>query len=173
VILLSVYAFFAFISAAHADGRTRFCQVVVEHQPAPDVAYQPGVDVSGNPVVSADVVPASVQNQPIEIPITIDFAQQLNLPQDMEMSGRVAALTVYPDGKVAYNGHMLEPTTQTLCANALPANDGQNTLDPVISPSDHNPLDNVLQKAISNDSGSEQKPEQGTSLENSDQPSPR
>lgn len=168
---LQFYLFAALVALtvpAHADGRTRFCQILVEHQPAPDVAYQPGVDVNGNPVVPADVAPTPVQSQPIEIPITIDFVQQLNLPQDMEMSGKVAALTVYPDGKVAYNGRMLEPTTQTLCADNNAGNDGQNVPDPVISP-----LDDVLKKAITNDASTEQGAGPKTDLENSDQSNPR
>jgi hypothetical protein len=33
-------------------------RVLTEHRPAPDVAYQPGVDVRGRPVVGADLNPA-------------------------------------------------------------------------------------------------------------------
>jgi hypothetical protein len=45
----------------------RDCERLVRHQPGPDVAYQPGVDVHGRPVVPADLG----GGQPIELPDVI------------------------------------------------------------------------------------------------------
>ena len=54
------------------------CSRLISHTPAPDVAYTPGVDVRGRPVVSADADPAraafakKVLPEVLEIPITIN-----------------------------------------------------------------------------------------------------
>ncbi|KIL99011.1 hypothetical protein CCC_02461 [Paramagnetospirillum magnetotacticum MS-1] len=54
------------------------CSRVISHTPAPDVAYKPGVDVRGKPVVSADTDPGreafakKVLPEVLEIPITIN-----------------------------------------------------------------------------------------------------
>jgi hypothetical protein len=54
------------------------CSRLIQHQPAPDVAYKPGVDVRGRPVVSADADPAAAEfarkvlPEVLEIPITIN-----------------------------------------------------------------------------------------------------
>ncbi|WP_148293567.1 hypothetical protein [Azospirillum sp. B4] len=52
------------------------CQWVVRHEPAPDVAYQPGVDVNGDPVAPADLAggPRMRLPQRIEIPLTARLA---------------------------------------------------------------------------------------------------
>jgi hypothetical protein len=142
---------------AHASGRKRFCEVAVSHHPAPDVNYQAGVDVNGNLVVPADTDPAIIQSQqPIEIPITIDFAQELGLSPSKEMAGHIAALQVYSDGSVSYNGTKIEPTVMTLCAEPIEhsstpsANDGQD-LPPALG----SPLNDVINKAINNDAKSQ------------------
>ncbi len=54
------------------------CSRLIQHTPAPDVAYKPGVDVRGRPVVSADADPAQAEfakkilPDVLEIPITIN-----------------------------------------------------------------------------------------------------
>jgi hypothetical protein len=54
------------------------CSRVIQHSPAPDVAYKPGVDVRGKPVVGADTDPGReafarrVLPEVLEIPITIN-----------------------------------------------------------------------------------------------------
>ena len=54
------------------------CSRLIQHIPAPDVAYKPGVDVHGRPVVSADADPAQAEfarkilPDVLEIPITIN-----------------------------------------------------------------------------------------------------
>jgi hypothetical protein len=55
------------------------CQWAVKHEPAPDVAYQPGVDVNGDPVVPADLDGGARLQMPqrIEIPLTARLAQLL------------------------------------------------------------------------------------------------
>lgn len=52
------------------------CEGLAPHEPAPDVAYQPGVDVEGNPVAPADVAgsdpllgPDHEYRIPLEVPL--------------------------------------------------------------------------------------------------------
>lgn len=52
------------------------CRRLVPHQAQDDVAYQPGVDVNGNPVVPADIEPVLGQIQPPD-EIVIDFGLDL------------------------------------------------------------------------------------------------
>lgn len=52
------------------------CRRLVQHQARNDVAYQPGVDVNGNPVVPADIEPILGQIQPPD-EVVIDFGVDL------------------------------------------------------------------------------------------------
>jgi hypothetical protein len=50
-------------------------RLFVDHRPAPDVAYRPGVDVHGRPVAGADLNPAPQ----IRVPETVAFDVAVNL----------------------------------------------------------------------------------------------
>ncbi len=50
-------------------------RLFVEHRPAPDVAYRPGVDVHGRPVVGADLNPTPQ----IRVPETVAFDVAVDL----------------------------------------------------------------------------------------------
>src|SRR5574338_1069074 len=58
------------------------CERLVRHEPAPDVAYQPGVDVHGNPVVPADLGGGSQIELPdvIYIPIEVLLQDRFHIP---------------------------------------------------------------------------------------------
>ena len=58
------------------------CQRLVRHEPAPDVAYQPGVDVHGRPVVPADLGGGSQIELPdvIYIPIEVLLQDRFHIP---------------------------------------------------------------------------------------------
>lgn len=60
---------------------TEDCRQIVTHEPADDVAYLPGVDVSGNPVVPADLGGGYGITAPEEVTIDIrlDLAERLPL----------------------------------------------------------------------------------------------
>lgn len=47
------------------------CRLVEVHKPAPDVAYQPGVDVNGRPVAPADLGGGSPVTGPSEVSIQL------------------------------------------------------------------------------------------------------
>lgn len=70
------------------------CRYLPRHRPAPDVAYQPGVDVKGRPMAPADLpgsAGAAATPQRFEIPVTLDFARRmgLRLPTGGGMAGAV------------------------------------------------------------------------------------
>lgn len=62
---------------------TSFCQALVKHVPDADVAYQPGVDVHGKPVVPADLDSGYNIALPdeITIPLTVDLKSFLKLDE--------------------------------------------------------------------------------------------
>lgn len=97
-----------------------FCQALVKHVPDADVAYQPGVDVHGKPVVPADLPGTNTLQiqQPITIPLTAGLMKILNFPttsfpfNTMERTDiNLGTLTVDGD-KVFYNGQPLSDEQQ-------------------------------------------------------------
>ncbi|HEX9791510.1 MAG TPA: hypothetical protein VGA60_12680 [Kiloniellales bacterium] len=88
------------------------CDRLVEHRPAPDVAYQPGVDVNGQPVVPADLnggIQIAVP-ETIRIPITVDLFNRFGIPANpdsFEAEAEVGVVT-YRDGRATFNGQPLQ-----------------------------------------------------------------
>jgi hypothetical protein len=93
------------IKATPADCR----RVLVEHRPAADVAYQPGVDVRGRPVVGADLNPAPQ----FRVPETVAF----DIAVDLKKFGIASTSPLFQpnfklgdvrmdvaSGRVLYNG---------------------------------------------------------------------
>jgi len=96
------------IRATPADCR----RVLTEHRPAPDVAYQPGVDVRGRPVVGADLNPAPQ----FQVPDSVAF----DIAVDLKKYGIAATSPLFQpnfklgevrmdvaSGRVLYNGQPL------------------------------------------------------------------
>jgi len=97
------------------------CQSLVKHVPSADVAYQPGVDVSGKPVAPADVpggTPLALP-QKITIPLTLNLANTLHLDTSQYPASNFGAgteawlgtLTVEGD-HVSFNGKPLSNEQQ-------------------------------------------------------------
>jgi hypothetical protein len=88
------------------------CSRLVQHVPAPDVAYQPGVDVRGRPVAPADL-PGTVR---IDVPETITFdvaadLRRFGLPPFSplyEPNVPLGRVTVERDGRAYFNGQPLQ-----------------------------------------------------------------
>jgi hypothetical protein len=85
------------------------CRALAVHQPAPGVAYTPGVDVRGRPVVGADLDPA-----PRFLPPTLSFDLNVDLAPYLPAGSRlsmpqmgVGRVTLGPDGKVMFNGQQV------------------------------------------------------------------
>jgi hypothetical protein len=98
------------------------CRALTAHQPAPDVAYRPGVDATGRPVAPADLGGAP-QPSPLAGSFVFDLNADLRpyLPpgsalfQPQLSVGRVA---IAPDGAVLFNGRPLNPADRAALAAA-------------------------------------------------------
>lgn len=90
------------------------CRRLERHVPAPDVAYQPGVDVRGKPVAPADLpggASAPVPNLHVEV--TADMARHFGiaLPDRLGRSAVIGTITV--DGnRSTFNGQPLSAEAQ-------------------------------------------------------------
>jgi hypothetical protein len=69
-------------AAADVAISERDCERLVKHEPAPDVTYQPGVDVHGRPVAPADLNGGNQIELPdvIYIPIEVFVKDKYNIP---------------------------------------------------------------------------------------------
>lgn len=87
------------------------CVDFVRHEPAPDVAYRPGVDSRGRQVTPADLGDHPPIELPKEfaIPITVDLADRLGLPAGSRLFEPQTNIgtVVYRDGKAWFNGREL------------------------------------------------------------------
>lgn len=102
------------VPAFAADGPEllpEVCQMMVAHEPAPDVAYKPGVDIQGKPVVEADIVPSPVTvPDKISFDITVDLAQYvgLNVPAGVKGDAKVGTILVDKGGHITFNDRPVE-----------------------------------------------------------------
>jgi hypothetical protein len=88
------------------------CLRLVKHRPEPGVAYQPGVDVRGDPVEGADLYdrPQIELPERLRIPIEVDLGARYGLPGDDSFKGDVQVGTVEVDletGRATFNGQPL------------------------------------------------------------------
>jgi hypothetical protein len=94
-------------------------QLVVKHEPAPDVTYQPGVDVHGNAVAPADLNGGSQLKLPdvIYIPLEVLIQDKYGIPANSvlyEAKAQVGVVAVRGD-KVYYEDQLLnDPETVAL-----------------------------------------------------------
>ncbi len=98
------------------------CAQVVKHQPAADVAYQPGVDAHGNAVAPADLPGTPTLALPPEIPvlISVDLQDRYHLPANSalyEGNAGIGVAMVDMNGNVTFNGKPLtDPESSALAA---------------------------------------------------------
>jgi len=88
------------------------CDRLVAHQPAPDVAYQPGVDVNGRPVAPADLdggIQIAVP-ETIRIPVEVDLFDRFGIPVNPDLFAADAQVgeVTYQDGRAYFNGQPLQ-----------------------------------------------------------------
>jgi hypothetical protein len=113
--------------AAAEDGavqiRREDCARLVKHVPDPDVAYQAGVDVNGNPVAPADLDGGYQVALPdvIWIPITVLLQDRFGIPANSALykgEALIGVAAISLDGeKVTFNGQELtSPEAQALAA---------------------------------------------------------
>ena len=89
------------------------CAALVAHWPAPGVAYRPGVDVRGRPVMPADLEPHRLAlPEIITIDITVELFERLGIPPQGEANYggevRVGVVELDAGGRLTLNG---EPIT--------------------------------------------------------------
>jgi hypothetical protein len=94
-VVFSVLAWAAPAGAEIAISR-RDCERLVRHEPAPDIAYQPGVDVHGRPVAPADLGGGSQIELPdvIYIPIEVLVEGQYGIPANSVLYDATALVGV-------------------------------------------------------------------------------
>ena len=88
------------------------CARLVEHVPAPDVAYQPGVDAYGRAVAPADLNSGAQIQAPeiLRIPIEIDLFDRFGIPANPALyeSDIPIGEVVYRNGRLSFNGRPLQ-----------------------------------------------------------------
>ena len=106
------------------------CAVLAKHQPRPDVAFQPGMDVHGKPVAPADLQdgpPALMLPDKIQFDITVNpLTYGNNIAGQGTATNRftqtqlpVAHVAIDPlTGTTSLNGQRLEPQAQRMVGEA-------------------------------------------------------
>ena len=94
-LVLLLVAWTAPASAEIAISR-KDCQRLVNHEPAPDVTYQPGVDVHGRPVAPADLGGGQQIQLPdvIYIPIEVLIQDKYGIPANSVLYDATALVGV-------------------------------------------------------------------------------
>lgn len=128
-VLLASLAFVLTASSAAAEIAVsrHDCQSLVRHQPAPDVAYQPGVDVHGNAVAPADLGGGQQIELPdvIYIPIEVLVQDKYGIPANSVLYNARAQVGVVEvrGNRVYYEDQELtDPETaalETVCRDRL------------------------------------------------------
>ncbi|MFM2041743.1 MAG: hypothetical protein RLY86_319 [Pseudomonadota bacterium] len=94
------------------------CRALPRHVPAPDVAYQPGVDGQGRAVAPADLpgsggaadTAAALGLDRIQIDLTRDLAGRFGIPVDsLYRTEAYIGLVTVENGRVTLNGNPLGP----------------------------------------------------------------
>ena len=105
------------------------CRMLPEHRAAPDVAYQPGVDVKGKVVAPADInaAPIDMSNQTVVVPLTVDLAERMQGQgiDGLQLEGNLGYLEIHPDGRVSHNGQDWTSQVYVLCGKQAVLPDGQ------------------------------------------------
>jgi len=111
-------------AAQQATVSDRDCRQLVEHSASAGVAYQPGVDVRGRPVASADLPSSGAQIQPPQsftIDLKTSLAGKYGIPSNsplLDPSVEIGKITVEDSGRrVLYNGQPLGGSEQSALAD--------------------------------------------------------
>lgn len=94
------------------------CTQTVKHNPK-DVQYTEGVDVHGNPIVTADIKkdPLEMYYYPLEIPLELNVIEKfhLDVPIGIIANPEVAGIRIFRDGRVEYNGQNVTDDVLVFC----------------------------------------------------------
>lgn len=123
--LIALLVFLMLPAAAQAQTPNPMeCQLLPIHIANQDVAYKPGVDVRGKPVVPADLnAPTMELPRTIVVPLSVDMADRLQSSVDgLKLEAPLGMVEIHPNGRVVYNDKDLTPQVYALCGReAVPA----------------------------------------------------
>ncbi len=116
----------ALAPAAADDAKLRItkadCIRLVKHQPAPDAAFQPGVDAHGRPVAGAEVDGAARIDRIEDVVIVIDINlfDRLGIPPDPESYEAEAVIGVVQlkGDTILFNGEPLRSEAHSVLAES-------------------------------------------------------
>jgi hypothetical protein len=123
---LAIFALLLAVPAAEAEVliTRRACDWLVRHQPAPDVAYQPGVDVHGQPVAPADldesgqIVLPEVIIIPIEVWVRHRDRHRISRKSVLWNAEADVGTVEFRDNRVYYEGQLLGDAEADAMADA-------------------------------------------------------
>lgn len=117
--------------AQEEDGIPPECRLLPDHKANADVAYKPGVDVHGKPVVPADLnATPMVDTDTIVVPLSVDLAQRINSSvAGLQLEGNLGYLEITKDGRVSHNGQDWTSQVHVLCGKEPVSADGQPPKD--------------------------------------------
>lgn len=89
------------------------CRRAVRHVADADVAYRPGVDVTGAAVAPADLPggPRLAVGSYVAVPITVDLGRRLGLPRRAAAEA-VVGVVEFHDGRFWFDGQPLEDAAE-------------------------------------------------------------
>lgn len=94
--------------------RSQCKQLIINHKPAADVDYQPGIDVKGNPVVPADISPPKNYGLGDNVEIDIGSRHKRVAPRTpsrlRNSDVSFGTVNITKDGKVYINGEVVGDT---------------------------------------------------------------
>lgn len=100
--------------------RPEICAALTEHVPAPDAAFQPGVDARGGAVAPADL-PAvgGFSFDEVSLQLTVDLRKRLGIKLDDTLftQGTELGYVTVRGGKAYFNGAPLAPGSDSALAS--------------------------------------------------------
>lgn len=109
------------------------CRYLPKYEQPAGVTYQPGVDVHGNAVVSADLNAAPFQMPDvITVPLSVDLIERArDLPgqyEGLEARGDLGFIEIHKDGLVTYNGQDWSNSFYAICGYEGRGQEPSNTV---------------------------------------------
>lgn len=111
------------VTVTREDCETLVPDAAYHPDPGEDIAYKPGVDADGAPVVPADTVsqPTFTFPETISIPLQLNITQRFGIDYGLgtKMEPTLGSIEIHADGRISYNGEPLAEDLQqkikTIC----------------------------------------------------------
>lgn len=131
--ILLFIGLFLFSPVANAGSQDAVCRTLVKHKPAGNVVYQPGVDVSGKEVVSAETGETKFEvPDVVKVPLTVDLAKRVYslTGQDVLMETNLGMLDIHQDGRVMFGEEDWTEEIMTLCGQSYVIRETVEVVEP-------------------------------------------